>query len=802
MTQSADNSNSTNPDEVGTVYSAKASAFLKRYSRLILIVCLLITPVMVYGAVKSLKVYHNDLNQWLPAGFEEADTYERFCDTFGRDEMVVASWDGCLMSDESVLVFSNALTELKHVNGEPVFDRVMCGPQILDEIRAVGATERAAMNRIDRLLVGPDKDTTCVLAFPREVELTLRSTIMDRVYNCAQESVGVSREELHLGGPTIDGATIDNESKRSLEQFMGFTVVAVFLLTCYRLWDIRLALIVLTFSIFCAAISLSLLYWSGGKMNLTMIMLPTMTFIMGVAASVHMVNYYRKAASNGNPQNAAATALTDGGVPIFLSSFTTAAGMASLATSQVTPIRQFGIYSALAILCALPVILLVLPSVLHLMKGRLSRKYTGGKLEKREIKSGVSRQTSWMMNRVCRNHWWLTLPAGIAMIGLGLGVLKMEASVKIQNRFAENTKIIQDYAWLEEKLGPLVPMEVVLKFREDSEIDLWEQLEIVTEIEDSIEKTTAVNATYSAATFRPPVPSGTDIRAKMKRRLTINTWEQGIEGLEQANLLRREEDHNLWRISLRVDALNDIDYGTFLSGVNRNVSNQLDHLETTGITGVSAELTGGIPLVYKAQRQILYDLLKSFLAAFIFITLILIFILRNIRAGIIAMVPNVFPPLIVFGLMGWMGVPIEIGSVMTASVALGISVDDTIHFLTWYQRATLAGKSRYKAIQYAFDHCAKAMIDTTLICGLGVAPFLFSVFMPTVRFARLLCILLGTALAGDLVILPAILAGPAGLLFRPRYRATRKGGSKTPPSATTSNGRPHVFNSTPVSKKQ
>ena len=142
------------------------------------------------------------------------------------------------------------------------------------------------------------------------------------------------------------------------------------------------------------------------------------------------------------------------------------------------------------------------------------------------------------------------------------------------------------------------------------------------------------------------------------------------------------------------------------------------------------------------------------------------FVLRSIRAGLIAMIPNVFPPLVVFGAMGWLGFSIEVGSVMTASVALGIAVDDTLHFLTWYRRGTLAGMSRYAAIRFAFGHCAKAMIDTSLICGLGVVPFLFGVFMPTVKFALLLLIMLLTALLGDLILLPAILAGPAGILFR------------------------------------
>ncbi len=785
--------------------SGSGKPFLERFSTLILATCLFLLPLIVYGAVRSLTGdFKNDINQWLPNGFEEAETYAWFGENFGVDEMVVASWPDCRLGNAQVNDFARALAEAE-VDDVPVFERVVTGPQVLEQIKTdVGVhSNKAAMHRIRGLLIGPDQQTTCVLAFPKPEFKDQRFTVMETVYVSAEETIGVERSDLHLGGPTIDGATIDMESKRSLQQFMGFTVAVVFFLTWFRLRDLRLSLIVLTFSVVCAGVSLAVLFWTGGQMNLTMVMLPTLTFIMGVSASVHMVNYYRKSASTGNPADAATNALKDGGWPIALSSVTTAVGMASLAMSQVSPIRLFGLYSAIAILCSLPLILLVMPALLHMFKGRLSRRYSAPNMNKREIKSGVSRRTSWMMNRVCRNHWWLTLPAAIAMITLGMGVFKIKASVKIQNRFASSTKIIQDYEWLEKNLGPLVPMEVVLRFKNDPEIpedqrlSLWEQLEVVTDIEDAITRTTAVNASYSAATFRPPIPSGRSANSLVKRRLTIKTWEQGVDSLESANLLRRSPQENLWRISLRVAALNDIDYGDFLNNVQTNVVNQIAHLDKPGI---SSELTGGIPLVYKAQHQILHDLARSFLTAFVFISLILIFILRNIRAGLVAMIPNIFPPLMVFGSMGWLGVPIEIGSVMTASVALGISVDDTIHFLTWYKRATLAGKSRYKAIQYAFDHCAKAMIDTTLICGLGVAPFMFSVFMPTVRFSRLLLILLMTALAGDLIVLPAILAGPAGLLFRTRFRpSSRKkksrlvaGSSSSQSSGGATTGKPHA----------
>ena len=226
---------------------------------------------------------------------------------------------------------------------------------------------------------------------------------------------------------------------------------------------------------------------------------------------------------------------------------------------------------------------------------------------------------------------------------------------------------------------------------------------------------------------------GERLLERMIRRAKRDKWNSEFHQLEEANLVHVEGDTSYWRISLRVAALNNIDYGRFLETLRENVNSQLEHMDHH--EGMTANLTGGIPLVYKAQHQILRDLLVSFLTAFFIITLIFIFLLKSVRAGLVAMVPNVFPPLAVFGTMGWLGYSIEIGSVMTASVALGIAVDDTLHFLTWYRCGTSEGLSRYKSIRFAFDHCAKAMIDTSLICGLGVLPFVFGVFMPTIKFA-------------------------------------------------------------------
>ena len=137
----------------------------------------------------------------------------------------------------------------------------------------------------------------------------------------------------------------------------------------------------------------------------------------------------------------------------------------------------------------------------------------------------------------------------------------------------------------------------------------------------------------------------------------------------------------------------------------------------------------------------------------------------NIRGGLLAMIPNVFPVVVVFGVMSYRGIKVDIGSMMTASVAMGVAVDDTIHFLNWYRGALAKGLDRISAIRVAYTRVATAMTQTTLIAGLGLSAFAMSTFTPTQRFGTLMLFLLAAALIGDLIVLPAILASPLGKYF-------------------------------------
>ncbi len=199
--------------------------------------------------------------------------------------------------------------------------------------------------------------------------------------------------------------------------------------------------------------------------------------------------------------------------------------------------------------------------------------------------------------------------------------------------------------------------------------------------------------------------------------------------------------------------------------------------------GVSITYTGMVPLFHEAQNELLTSLFESFLLAFVLIWVLMIIWFRSVSAGFVTMLPNIFPAAIIFGFMGWTGRIVDIGSMMTASVAMGIAVDDTVHYLTWFRRGLSEGKPRIDALLHAYRRCAIAMTQTTMIAGFGIVVFWLSPFQPVSQFGLLMFVLLIAALVGDLVFLPAMLAGPAGRLFQPKDKAESIAAAETQPVA-------------------
>jgi predicted RND superfamily exporter protein len=190
-----------------------------------------------------------------------------------------------------------------------------------------------------------------------------------------------------------------------------------------------------------------------------------------------------------------------------------------------------------------------------------------------------------------------------------------------------------------------------------------------------------------------------------------------------------------------------------------------DFHSNPAFSSIAVDVSGGVPFVYRTQRQLLVDLLSSFTSAFIMIAISMAILFRSITAGLLTMLPNVTPALIVFGIMGWLNMEVEIGTVLTASVMMGVCVDDTLHLISHFRSLRGKGLSHVEATHEAISNCGGAMLQTALVCGLGMLAFALSPFTPVARFAWLTFSLLTVGLISDLIVTPAILLSPLHHMF-------------------------------------
>jgi len=248
-----------------------------------------------------------------------------------------------------------------------------------------------------------------------------------------------------------------------------------------------------------------------------------------------------------------------------------------------------------------------------------------------------------------------------------------------------------------------------------------------------------------------------------KKRIKVERLEKPFEMVtaKQAEILKKYDG---------VIVSDDVDTTAQIQLTRAGV-NVLGHLRSTYNMAADRNsvgdvvFTGVVPIVYKAQQALLDSLVQSTWWSFATITPLIMFICRGVFAGAVAMLPNVLPILVVFGGMGWLGIPVDIGSMMAASIALGVAVDDTIHYLTWFREDLEVLRDRDQAVISAYTRCATPTLQAALVNGLGLSVFAVSSFTPTARFGWLMLTILVAGVVAELVMLPSLLFSPLGRAF-------------------------------------
>lgn len=746
----------------------------RRRLRLLLVYAALALPAIGWGAYQALQNNHNSPLDWAPRSFPQRAEYAAFCEQFGPGDTVVASWPDCTLAEERLDRLATILRKSRVFYDEQdqwLFHRVVTGREAVAALTGAAGqpsaapafTSADAAARLAGSLVGPDGQQTAVVVTFTAAGLAQRERLVDAIRAAATYACGVADADLRLAGPVIDGLAVDRASQQTLQRYAAPSAVIVFVLCWASLRSLRAAAVVFGLSVVCQGATLALVHYAGDSMSALLIVLPPLVQVLAVAGGIHLANYFFDAQEAGIAEPAG-HAFRMGWLPCALSAGTTAIGMASLMSSDLSPIRSFGAYSSAGVLLIAAALLSLLPALFFFWPPR--RAWTTGARAKTATSSlragGPSGWLRW--SQTIASHQATIAVAGMAAIAAGGWFAReLSTSVRIDTFFAGDHRVIEDYRWLERRLGPLAPMEVLVQCAPDCPSTTTQRLELMWRLGRQLSGRSEVSRPLSAAECVPPLPLD-GLPAEQRPAVVERTLASLRPQFEQLGLWRGGEDGEAWRLTVRASALEKIDYDALLADVRSDVDQVL---AATGATppSVRVRVTGVMPLVHAIQRQLLRDLISSFAAALVVIAVVMTLAQAGVAAGLVAMASNVFPIAVFFGWLGWRGDPVDIGTVMTASIALGIAVDDTLHFLTFFRRRLGESNDRRCAVSYALQHCGPAMIQTSLSCGVGMLAFALSDFLPTSRFATSIVALLLLALLGDLLLLPALLLGPLGRVF-------------------------------------
>ncbi|MGY8770922.1 MAG: efflux RND transporter permease subunit [Pirellulales bacterium] len=702
----------------------------------------------------------------MPDSFDATKQLEQFVGLFGSDELLMISWDDCTLDDPRISDYSaQLLAPVDNSSGsQPLFRSVFTGPDILEyyESDAIGIEREEALRKMTGWILSSDHHQTCLVALVSEAGAKNRHAAIKHAREIAFRVTGLDADSVRFAGPTIEGVAIDEASIKNLLLLnaISFAFSLTIMVICLK--SIRAAVLIFLIALLNEHISLAVIYYCGTELNSILLLTANLTFVLSISIGIHLFNYYKDALLTHDPLDAPLEACRQAFAPTFLATITTAIGLLSLTTSEINPIVSFGTYSAICIIISMCTTLVYIS--LHFRIWPLKQHLSEKDSKKQSKTLGHS---LFGVQIVYRSRYYILFLAAFVLTWGYYGVQQLRTSVGLQELISSDTRVVQDYHWLEEKIGPLVPIELVLEMPSGDARTLMSQARTIEKLHQNLQLMDHSNAVISFASFTPTLPPDTAsgfrqiARAAAFRRRLLSNQNQ----LSDLGYLKSQGKNNYWRITVRAPAIGKVDYGEVFAQVEETLNSTLSDEKL--VQPLDVFITGGVPLIHEAQQQLLEDLIQSFLIAFCLVSFVLMILFRSVICGLICMIPNVLPSACVFGLMGWQDTPIEIGAILTASTAMGIAVDDSLHFITWFRRKLREGGTIKEAVVFAYSHCARAMLQTTLICTLGLLVFGASDFLPIVKFSWCMFALLSLAIIADLVVLPAILLSPFGKPFVP-----------------------------------
>ncbi len=730
---------------------------------LLLLALLALGPGMERAAIPD-----NALTVWFLESDPNLLSYQRFQQTFGNDEVLLIH----VVADDALAA--------------PVLDRVAQATEVIEAVDGVnrvhsvlsvrdawkqdgaltfgpalarpppaGARERLLGNPlfVDRLI---SADGTQLMLWVEMVATADFDARRDSIVAAVAEAADGVFDQPALGGIGVIYSGLNVITQHDFGLFVGLGYLLIFGVMgwLYRSW--RLVFAAMGVVAVGTSAALGIYGWLGHQLNMVTVVLPTLIIVLGLADVVHFPASYvqvRREHPGLDRSVAVARALGRVFMPCLLTTVTTMAGFLALASSPMAVIRHLGIFSAIGVAAALLASLVLMAIALHSLPA-------GWRLTEHRRSRALLDGIRGLLVRHPRR-----MTAAMAAIALlaGAAALRVEADTYTLGYLPDDHRVVLDHASMEASWGPYSVLDFLVHPAEGRSLEDHELLAAqerfltrATELPDVVSGTGLPNLYRRMASVL-----GVEVQGPLSRELVAQLslllevqgleWDREAEGFSD-NVLAplRSEDASLGRLTLTGAMMSAKDVDALLQRLHGIADEEL------GALG-SLRAAGYPPLYTRIVDYAMTSQIRGFFLALAIIFVLMLLWLRSPRLAAISLVPNIFPVLVMLGVMGALDIRLDIATATVAAIVVGVSIDDTVHFLLQWRLAELDGLSWEDSLARTFEHAGIPAVTTTLLLVVGYPVLMLAEVKTVVAFGLLTTVAAAAALLADLVLLPLLL---------------------------------------------
>ncbi len=530
-----------------------------------------------------------------------------------------------------------------------------------------------------------------------------------------------------------------------------FLVIAV-LLFCF-FGNIR-GILIPTGAVFLALIwTFGLMAWTETPLSLLTMIVPILLIAVGTAYCMHIMSEYRACAARADsPSKAAYLCFVSMGFPTSLAVITTIIGLASLLLNKIESIREFALFSCIGMLSMLIIMLTLLPAVLAVLP--LANKGRRGWSSARDASD---RLIAKIIQLNLRHEKGLLYVIAVVSAVAFSGIFLIRVETNPVDYFRQDTPIIQHFKDVCQQTAGSFPVNVVLNSKTEGYFERPSHLKQIEQIQGFLNSLDGVDKTISFADFLRLVNYATNQYRREYYALPEEAREVRMLTNSYKSMLGQEmfkrfmnQDLSKANIVLRTHISSSKDFLELRRRIQGFLQKHFSGHFDFHITGFGM-------VISQSSQLLTMGLIKSLSLTIVLIFGVMALLFFSTRVGLIAILTNCFPIIITFGLMGWFGIRLSVATSLIASIAIGLAVDDTIHYLVRYNREFKKDLDKDRSLRDTIRGVGRPIIFTTLAISLGFSILIFSHFKPTAVFGLLMVITMLSALVGDLLILPSLI---------------------------------------------